>query len=55
MDDGKRFDALDVLYARDSFIYKGGSLREGSARFARIRRVVDSSWGVFSDFFSLFF
>ena len=35
MDDGKRLDALDVLY-RSLFIIRGGSLREGKGSgFAR--------------------
>ena len=35
-DDGKRLEALDVVIQGESYLYKGGSLREGGARSARI-------------------
>ena len=35
-DDGKRLEALDVVIQGESYLYKGGSLREGGSRFARV-------------------
>ena len=33
-DDGKRLDALDVLYRVENAYIKGGSLREGGAKYS---------------------
>ena len=38
-DDGKRLEALDAVFRRDSFIYKGGSLREGGQNILTDTRV----------------
>ena len=54
-DDGKRLEALDVVFRRDSFIYKGGSLREGGLQVRSDRRLADLSWAFFSTFFSHLF
>ena len=44
-DDGKRLEALDVVFRRDSFIYKGGSLREGGPQIGSDWRLADDGKG----------